>query len=101
MQRAQAVVLNLLTDSNQFGKIKVSDKAKDNKGRAPVNQATKQQPCRSCGGVNQPRQCPVYRKMCTEFGKVDNFRKVCHSRRSRMVNDMEPEASQEYREEEI
>ena len=38
-QSAQAVVLNTLTESKQFDKIKVSDKAKDNKARAPVNQA--------------------------------------------------------------
>ena len=35
VQRAQAAVLN----SKQFNKIKVSEKAKDNKARAPVNWA--------------------------------------------------------------
>ena len=32
---------------------------------------------------------------------MGHFRKVCHSTRSRMVNDMEQEVSQEYREDEI
>ena len=40
VQRAQAVVLDSLTESKQFDKIKVSDKARDNKTRAPVNWAT-------------------------------------------------------------
>ena len=39
-QRAQAVVLDSLTESKQFYKIKVSDKARDNKARVPVNWAT-------------------------------------------------------------
>ena len=39
-QRAQAVVLDSLTESKQFDKIKVSGKARDNNARAPVNQAT-------------------------------------------------------------
>ena len=44
-QRVQAAVLNTLTKSEQFDKIKIS-KAKDNKTRAPVNWTTQQQPCR-------------------------------------------------------
>ena len=40
VEMTQAVVLDLLTESKQFDKIKVSDKARDNKARAPVNQAT-------------------------------------------------------------
>ena len=45
VQRAQAAVLNTLTESKQFDKIKISKKAKDNKTRAPVHQTTQQQPC--------------------------------------------------------
>ena len=40
VQRAQAVVLNTLTKSKQFDKIKISKKAKDDKPRPPVNQTT-------------------------------------------------------------
>ena len=39
-QRAQAIILNTLTESKQFDKIKVSDKAKDNKARASVTWVT-------------------------------------------------------------
>ena len=38
--RAQPAVLDTLTDSKQFDKIKMSKKAKDDKPRAPVNQTT-------------------------------------------------------------
>ena len=34
-------------------------------------------------------------------GKVGHFRKVCHSGRSKVVNEMEQEVSQEYGEDEI
>ena len=81
-QRAQAAVLNTLTESKQFHKIKVSDKTKDNKARAPVNWATQWQPCRYCGRIHQLRQCPAYGKMHVECSKVGDFRKVCHSRRT-------------------
>ena len=40
VQRAQAVVLNTLTEFKQFVKIKILKKAKDDKPRAPVNQTT-------------------------------------------------------------
>ena len=74
MQRAQAVVLDSFTESKQFDKIKVSDKARHNKTRGPVKWATQQGPCRYCGGVHQLRQCPTYVKMCAECGKVGHFR---------------------------
>ena len=97
-QRAQVAVLDSLTESKQFDKIKVSDKARDNKARAPVNWATQQQLCSYSGGVHQLRQCAERHVKCR---KVGHFRKFCHSRRSRVVNDMEQEVSQEYREDEI
>ena len=64
VQRAQATVLNTLTDSKQFDKIKISKKAKDDKPRVPVNQTTQQQLCRYSGGIHQPRQSPACGKMC-------------------------------------
>ena len=89
MQRAQAAVLNTLTDSKQFDKNKISKKAKDDKPRAPVNWTTQKQTYRYCRGIHQPRQCPAYGKTCAECSK--HFREVCHSRRSKVVNEMEQE----------
>ena len=40
VQRAQAAVLNTLTESRQFDKVKISKKTRDDKARAPVNQTT-------------------------------------------------------------
>ena len=39
-QRAQASVLNTLTESRQFDKIKISKKVKEDKARTPVHQTT-------------------------------------------------------------
>ena len=39
-QRAQAVVLNMLMDSRQFDKIKLSKKVKENRTRTLVHQST-------------------------------------------------------------
>ena len=47
------------------------------------------------------RQCPAYRKMCAGCGKTRHFRKVCQSRRDKVVNEMEIEESQECREGEL
>ena len=38
VQRAQAAVLNMLTESRQFNKIKVSKRAKEDTTRSPVGQ---------------------------------------------------------------
>ena len=42
----------------------------------------------------------MYGKTCADHGKVGHF-KVCHSKRSRVVNEMEQEMSQEYSKGEI
>ena len=39
--------------------------------------------------------------LCFECSKIGHFQKVCHSRRSRVVNEMEQEVSQEYKEDDI
>ena len=43
VQRAQAAVLNTLTELRQFDKIKVSKKAKEDTARAPVSLTWSQQ----------------------------------------------------------
>ena len=49
-QRAQATALNMLTESRQYDKIKISQKVKDDKTRTLVHLATLLQVCRYCGG---------------------------------------------------
>ena len=100
-QRTWAAVLNTLTESRQFDKIKVSKRAKEGTTRASVGWTLQWQMCRYCGELHQPRQCPAYGKMCVGCGKMMHFKKVCHSKRSRVVNKMEQETSQEYSKDEI
>ena len=100
-QRAQEVVLNTLTESRQFDKVKMSKKTKDDIPKASQSWTVQQQLCRYCRGIYQLRQCQAYGKMCVECEKVGHFRKVSHSRRSKVVNEMEQEVSQENREDEI
>ena len=76
VHRAQAAVLNMLTESRQFDKVKISKKTNDGNARAPVSQTMQWQLCRYCGGILQPRQCPMYGKMCAGCGKVGHLKKV-------------------------
>ena len=82
-QRAQAVVLNILTELRQLNKIKISKRAKEDKedtARAPVGWTLQWQPCQYCGRVHLLRQCPAYGKRCAGCGKMGHFKKVCYSR---------------------
>ena len=63
IQRAQAAVLNTLTESRQFDKIKISKRAKEDTTRTPVDQTLQWQLCRYCGGIYQLRQCIAHGKM--------------------------------------
>ena len=49
VQRAQTGVLNMLTESRQFDKIKIPKRAKEDTTRDPVGQTLQWQPCRYCG----------------------------------------------------
>ena len=98
VQRAQTALLNTLMESKQFGKMKVSKGTREDTARAPVGWMAQQQLCQYCGGVHQLRQCPAYGKMCVGHGKMRHFKKVCHSKRSRAINKIELEMSQEYSE---
>ena len=100
-QRAQTTLLNMLTEIRQFDKIKIPKKVKYDKTRMPVHWNTLGTLCRYCGRIHHPRQCPAYGKMCMECSKIGHFWKVCHSRRSRVVTEMEQEVSQEYTEDDI
>ena len=43
----------------------------------------------------------MYGKACMECNKIGHFQKVCHSRKNRVVNEMEQEGSQEYTEDDL
>ena len=81
VQRAQAAILNNITEMHQFNKIKVAQKSKENYMGCMPNTANSWHLCRYSSGIHAPRQCPVYGKMCTRCGNKGHFKKVCQSRR--------------------
>ena len=50
--------------------------------------------CSYCGSIHQPRQCLAYGKKCTDCYKISHFRRVCRSKRTRAVNEVEHETAQ-------
>ena len=89
MQRAQAAVLNTLIESRQFHTVKIHKRTKDDITKAPVSWTVQQEPCRYCGGTHQPQHCPAYDKTCG-VQQEGPLKKLCHSKRSRVVNEMRP-----------
>ena len=82
-QRVQAVVLNDLTETRAFDKIKKETKPK-NTPQKEAQVATHQRwPCRYCRGSHAPRQCPAYGKICAACSKMGHFRKVCRSKKTK------------------
>ena len=101
-QRAQAAVLSTITESRQFDKIKVSKKVRQSKTMTPIQQNnTSQQPCRYCGRIHPPRQCPAYGKTCPDCNKIGHFCRVCQSRKSKIINEMGHKNTQEYTEDDL
>ena len=57
-QMAQVAVLNMLTESRQFDKVKLFKKVKEDKERTLVHQTKPQQPSRYCGGDPPAKTMP-------------------------------------------
>ena len=49
------------------------------------------QACRYCGSFHQPRQCLAFGKVCIECNKTGHFCRVCRSKKSRPVHEVEQE----------
>ena len=81
VQWAQAAILNDITESHKFDKIKVAQKPKSNWYRETTHTTSHRWPWRYCGGSHMPRQCPSYGKTCIRCRKTGHFRKVCRSKR--------------------
>ena len=95
-QRAQAAVMSTITESKEFDKIKVSIPVWTSNPRMSIKHNTLSQPtCRYCGSTHPPRQCPAYSKVCTECSKVGHFCRICSSKKTRAVNEIEQETIQE------
>ena len=91
-QRAQAAVMNSITESKQFDKIKVSrSMCKESPKTPALSSTTSQQVCRYCGSSHPPRQCPAYGKTCTECNKIGHFQRVCRCKETRALHEVEQE----------
>ena len=65
VQRAQAAVLNTLTELRQFNKTKVSKREKEDTTRALVGWTLQWQPCKYCGGVHPIETIPsIWEDVC-------------------------------------
>ena len=101
VQRVQASILNDITETKTFDKVKRKPELKNTWGRE-ANIATHQRgPCRYCGGGHIPRQCPAYGKMCTACSKMGHFRKVCRSKINCTVHEVEIEMGSDSQGEDI
>ena len=89
MQRAQASILNDITETKTFDKVKNAPESKNFQERESNIATHQRRPCRYCGGGHTPRQCPAYGKMCTTCGKMGHFRKVCRSKRNHVKHELE------------
>ena len=73
-QRAQTVVMNSLTESIEFDKMKIAiNTCKDNLRSSTQTRMHMKQTYRYCGSGHPLRQCLVYGKMCTESSKIGHF----------------------------
>ena len=101
VQRAQAAILNDITESHQFNKIKMAQKPKDIQMKQTMSMKGQQHPCRYCSGIHAPRQCPaIWKDMC-QMKDMGHFRKVCQSRRDQAVHELEVKGVQEVHKGEI
>ena len=101
-QRAQAAVMSAITETKEFYKIRVAKHACKDNSRGPMQSSTPLgQTCRYCSSTHPPRQCLAYGKMCMECSKMGHLKKLCRSRRVRMVNEVEHETIQDVTDEDI
>ena len=100
MQRAQSAIMNSLTKTKEFDKLKVVKSInKDSPRRYTQTKMPTKQTCRYSGSSHPPRQCLVYGKRCTNCSKIGHFRTVCRSRRAQSTNEVEQETAQDSAEE--
>ena len=69
----------------------------EQKGRQPRQNRKKQNPpqsqdkCRNCGLTHNGPECPAKGKKCLSCGKLNHFRSVCRSSRSKAANELQDE----------
>ena len=84
----QVAILSDITKSQKYDKVKVAKKQ-------AMHPASPNWPCRYCGSSHALRKCPIYGKMCANYGKMGHFKKVCWSRKDHTVHEVGVEMAQE------
>ena len=79
-QRAQATILNDITETCQFEKIKIAPQSTNGQNRI-MHKTTNRKPCSYFGGIHVCQQCPAYGKMCAGGGNTAHYKKVWRSRK--------------------
>ena len=74
-QRAQEAILNDITESCQFDKIKMAPKAKGDQAKQMQNTASSRWSCRYCGRITSAPTVPSNGKMCAGCGKMRHYKK--------------------------
>ena len=97
---AQAVILNDITETCQFDKVKIAPQSKNGQDRI-MHKTTNRKPYRYCSGIHVPQQCPAYGKMCARCRKMGHYKKVCRSRKECEVHEIDVEVAQEFQDEQI
>ena len=95
---AQAAILNDITESQKFDKVKMAQRPKTKWDVETTHPVYHKWPCKYCGGSHVPRQCSAYGKMCTGCEKMGHFKKVCRSRRGCVFHEVEIELVQKKKE---
>ena len=99
-QRPQSVIINSLSKTKEFDKIKtIKGGQKHNliKLQTCAKMPAKQS-CSCCGSSHPSRQFLAYGKKLVECGKINHFREVCRSGRNRTVQNLEQEPNQQHEE---
>ena len=91
-----------MTETKEFDKIPVARHTGKDNPRGPTQPSMPlRQTCRYCGSTHPPRQCLAHGKTCMGCSKMGHFQKVCRSKMTRMVNEIEQETIQDNTEEDI
>ena len=96
-QRTQSTIMKSLTETKEYDKLKIMKTTyKDIPRKPSVHiKMSARQTCRYCESSHPLRQCPAYGKKCTDCGKIGHFRRMCRSKRARVMNRVEQETGQD------
>ena len=99
-QMVQPSVLNDITETTTFDKIKNAPELKNSQERIK-HCNTPETAMQVLWGGHACRQCPAYGKTCAACSKMGHFSKVCRSKRNHAVHEVEIDMGPDSQEEDI